>query len=42
MTIRLSDSKGNPRIQMAVDENDVPRMEFLDEVGNVIYKLPPE
>lgn len=42
MTIRLMDSKGKPRIRMAVDKNDVPRMEFLNENGEVIYKLPPE
>ncbi|WP_316569404.1 hypothetical protein [Neobacillus sp. YIM B06451] len=40
--VQLSDSKGQPRIRMIVDSNDVPRMEFLDGDGNVIYKLPPE
>ncbi|MBP0725348.1 hypothetical protein J5Y03_09120 [Bacillus sp. RG28] len=42
VTIQLSDSKGNPRIRMVVDENDVPRMEFLDGEGNVTCKLSPE
>ncbi|MGE8205552.1 hypothetical protein ACQKP0_13410 [Heyndrickxia sp. NPDC080065] len=42
MSVQLSDSKGKPRIQMVIDENDVPRMEFLDGDGNVVYKLPPE
>ncbi|WP_053367960.1 hypothetical protein [Bacillus sp. FJAT-27245] len=42
VTVQLSDSKGQPRIRMVVDSNDVPRMEFLDGDGNVIYKLPPE
>lgn len=42
MTIKLMDSKGKPRIRMAIDENDVPRMEFLNGEGEVIYKLPPE
>lgn len=42
VSVQLSDSKGKPRIRMVVDENDVPRMEFLDGEGNVTYKLPPE
>lgn len=27
---------------MIVDENDVPRIEILDENGEVSYSLPPE
>ncbi|MEH7351342.1 hypothetical protein [Gottfriedia acidiceleris] len=42
VTVQLSDSKGKPRIRMVVDENDVPRMEFLDGEGKVTYKIPPE
>lgn len=42
VSVKLMDSKGNERIRMVVDENDVPRMEFLDGRGEVIYKLPPE
>lgn len=42
VSVQLSDSKGKPRIRMVVDENDIPRMEFLDGEGNVTYKLPPE
>ncbi|WP_096270257.1 hypothetical protein [Paucisalibacillus globulus] len=42
VSVQLWDSKGNPRIRMVVDENDVPRMEFLNEKGEVTYKLPPE
>jgi len=34
--IKLFDSKGNPRIRMAVDSNDIPRLEFLDQQGKVI------
>jgi hypothetical protein len=30
------------QIRMAVDENDVPRMEFLNEKGEITYSLPPE
>ncbi|GGA74452.1 hypothetical protein [Ornithinibacillus halotolerans] len=40
--VQLMDSKGTPRIRMVVDNNDVPRMEFLNEKGEVMYKLPPE
>lgn len=39
--VMLADSKGRPRIRLRVDEHDVPRMEFLDEAGNVTYSLPP-
>ncbi|MGG0761941.1 hypothetical protein [Bacillus paramycoides] len=35
-------SKGKERIRMIVDENDIPRMKFLDAEGKVIYTLPPE
>ena len=40
--VQLSDSKGQPRIRMVVDQYDIPRIEFLDGEGNVLYKLPPE
>ena len=42
ITVQLMDSKGNQRIRMVVDENDIPKIEFLDSQGNVTYKLPPE
>lgn len=42
VSVQLFDSKGTPRIRMVVDEMDNPRMEFLDNQGNVTYKLPPE
>lgn len=42
MFIKLMDSMGRQRIRMVVDKNDVPRMEFLNENGEVTYKLPPE
>ncbi|NIK11722.1 hypothetical protein [Alkalibacillus almallahensis] len=42
VSVRLHDSKGQPRIRMVVDANDVPRMEFLNEVGEVTYSLPPQ
>jgi hypothetical protein len=42
VTVQLMDSKGKQRIRMLVDENDIPRIEFLDGKGDVIYKIPPE
>jgi hypothetical protein len=42
MTISSKDSVGRPLIRMAVYKNDVPRMEFLNANGEVIYKFPPE
>jgi len=42
MSVKLMDSMGRQRIRMVVDKNDVPRIEFLNENGDVTYKLPPE
>lgn len=42
VSMKLMDSKGRSRIRMVVDSNDVPRIEFLSETGEVTYKLPPE
>lgn len=42
VSVKLMDSKGRQRIRMVVDKNDVPRIEFLNENGEVTYKLPPE
>lgn len=42
VSVRLSDSNGKERIRMVIDSNDIPRMEFLDEKGSVIYSLPPK
>lgn len=33
---------GRPRIRMRVDQDDVPRLEFLNENGEVVYSLPPQ
>jgi hypothetical protein len=38
--VRLSDVKGRPRIKLSVDAAGVPKLEFLDETGKVIYSLP--
>lgn len=42
VSIKLSDSKGRQRIRLVVDQNDTPKLEFLDEKGQVIYSLPPK
>lgn len=40
--IMLADGKGRPRIKITVDAKGDPRMEFLDEAGKVIQRLPAE
>ena len=40
VSMKLMDSKGKDRIRMVIDENDEPRMEFLNAHGEVTYKLP--
>jgi hypothetical protein len=40
--ILLHDSKGNPRVRLMVDSNDIPRLEMLDEEGNVVYNVSPK
>ena len=42
VSVKLSDSKGRQRIRLAVDQHDNPKLEFLDEEGQVIYSLPPD
>jgi len=37
----VADSKGRPRVRIAVDSTDLPRLEILDENGKVVYKIPP-
>lgn len=37
----LMDSKGRPRVRVAVDSEDVPKMEFMDADGKVTYSVPP-
>lgn len=38
--VRLSDSKGKPRLKLSVDAAGSPKVEFLDENGKVTYSLP--
>ncbi|MFA7746072.1 hypothetical protein [Salinicoccus roseus] len=40
VSMKLMDSKGKDRIRMVIDEDDEPRMEFLNAHGDVTYKLP--
>ena len=40
--IELSDTKGKPRIRISVDPTGNPKLDFLDEAGNVIHTLPEE
>jgi len=39
--LMMADTKGRPRINLVVDESGAPKLEFLDEKGQVIYSLPP-
>lgn len=39
--VTLSDSKGRTRIRMVIGADDMPRLEFLDEAGNLAFRLPP-
>lgn len=38
--LRLKDSNGRDRIRMTVDSAGTPRLEFLDENGKVLQRLP--
>ena len=38
--ISLSDAKGKERIQISVTADGTPKINFLDEKGNVTYSLP--
>jgi hypothetical protein len=38
--VRLSDTKGKPRLKLSVDASGAPKLEFLDDAGKVIYSLP--
>ena len=39
-TIVLSDAQGKPRLTLTVDPAGNPRIEFLDETGKVVAKIP--
>lgn len=38
----MNDMKGNARIVMMVDNDGMPKLEFRDDSGKVIYKIPEE
>ena len=40
--LSLADRKGRERIRVVVGADDVPKLEFLDERGEVVYRLPPD
>jgi hypothetical protein len=40
--MKLSDPRGRPRLQLMVDAQGAPKLEFLDENGNVVQRLPRE
>ena len=39
-TVVLSDAEGRPRLRLTVDPTGNPRIEFLDEAGNVTARIP--
>ena len=40
--IKMKDAKGKVRIELKVEASGNPKLNFLDEVGKVIYSLPPD
>jgi hypothetical protein len=38
----LKDAKGKTRIEMSVEPNGNPKLNFLDENGKVVYSLPED
>lgn len=40
--LKLADTNGKTRILIGVDGNNIPSIQFLNEEGEVIYKLPPD
>lgn len=40
--IGLNDAKGKTRIEISVEANGNPKINFLDENGKVIYSLPED
>jgi hypothetical protein len=39
-TIVLADAAGKPRLTLTVDATGNPRIEFLDDAGKVIARIP--
>jgi hypothetical protein len=40
--VRLNDTTGKPRILLSVDGANTPSLQFLDENGHVVYRIPEE
>lgn len=40
--IRMKDAKGKVRIELKVEANGNAKLNFLDELGKVVYSLPPD
>jgi hypothetical protein len=38
--VRLKDTAGRDRIRISVDSSNTPKIEFLDEEGEVVYAIP--
>jgi len=38
--IKLKDAKGKVRIELKVEANGNSKLNFLDELGKVVYSLP--
>jgi hypothetical protein len=38
--VTLADREGKPRLQMIVDSNGTPALNFLDQSGHIVYSLP--
>ena len=38
--LTLSDPQGRPRVQLQVDTQGAAKLEFLDEKGHVVQRLP--
>jgi hypothetical protein len=38
--IRMNDTRGRERIRMIVDSLDIARLEFLNDSGRVVYRIP--
>jgi hypothetical protein len=39
-TLTLSDPRGRPRLVLMVHAQDAPKLEFLDDKGAVVQRLP--
>jgi hypothetical protein len=39
-TVSLADANGKPRLTLTVDANGSPRIEFLDENGKIVDRMP--